>query len=68
MGNIRMYSTKGGRTYDLQYYEEDKLAQAVGPLPPQGLSGARGPVIEIRAESEEEAERKLIEALDSGNF
>ncbi|MBW1801639.1 MAG: hypothetical protein JRJ85_13030 [Deltaproteobacteria bacterium] len=68
ISNIGMHTTKEGRSYDLQFILEEKIAQAVGPLPPAGTTGARGIVLEIDANSETEAISKLTDALDTGDY
>jgi hypothetical protein len=66
MKRLGVYTTVDGNMYDLHYFEEDELAQAVGPLPKR--SGSAGVAVELIAESEEDAREKLIEALGPGTF
>ena len=42
------------------------MAQAVGPLPDR--VGARGVAFEIKAESEQEARKKIYAAIESGTL
>ena len=60
------FTTKEGNNYDCQYLPEDKLVQAVGPLPEH--IGARGVAFEAIAESEKEARKKIAEAIEKGNL
>ncbi len=60
------FTTKEGNNYDCQYLPEDKLVQAVGPLPKR--EGARGVAFELRAESEQEARQIISVAIESGTL
>lgn len=61
------YHTQDGEHYDCIFYPKKKIAKAIGPLPKFGI-GSRGPKVEVTAESEEEARRKLSERLGPGNY
>lgn len=66
MINIGLFPTKEGRSYDCHFIPENSSVQAVGPLPPPGHVGARGVAFETTAESEEEARKKVEEAIEQG--
>jgi hypothetical protein len=58
------HKTASGRKYDLQFDPDSKLAQA---LVLSRRFGAGHLVLAFRVESEEEALKMLLEALDSGS-
>ena len=58
------HRTVSGREYDLQFDPDSKLAQAL-VLPKR--FGAEHLVLAFKAESEREAVKMLVEALDSGS-
>ena len=55
-------SKDGRRSYDCHFITDEKIVRAVGPLP-DGV-GARRVALEERAENEEEAKRKIVEAIN----
>lgn len=67
MIELGMFTTKDGGNYDCHFIPEEKIVQAVGPLPHEGV-GARGVVFKERAESEKEARQKIEEAINQGNL
>ena len=64
MINLGIFKSKEGKSYDGRFIAEEKIAQAVGPLPER--VGAQGVVFETRAESEQEARQKISAAIESG--
>jgi hypothetical protein len=62
--SIGYHRTASGRKYDLQFDPDGKLAEAF-VLPKR--FGAGHLVLAFRAESEEQALKMLVEALDSGS-
>ena len=69
MTRFGRYTVKGGKTYDLLYFEDEKMARSIGPLLwPEVRAAFTGVVSEVSAESEEEALQKLAEALGEGTF
>ena len=64
--NLGIFKSKEGVSYDCHFRPEEKMAQAVGPLPER--FGARGTVFETRAESEQEARQKIQNEIDSGEL
>jgi len=68
MIELGIYTTKDGRDYDCHFLPDEKMAQAVGPLPSPGHVGARGVAFEVEAKSEQEARQKLAEVIGPGNF
>ena len=58
--------TTSKNSYDCHFIPGERKVQAVGPLPTQG--GARGPVFEADATSEEEAREIIQRAIDSGQL
>lgn len=65
---LGIYQTKDGKEYDCNYIPADKIAEAIGPLPEPGQFGSRGVAFEVRAESEQEARQKLVEAIGPGHW
>jgi len=58
---LGMYTTKDGKNYDCHFLPDEKIAQAVGPLPDRvGVSGA---AFEASAESEREVRQKIAEVI-----
>lgn len=55
-------TTKNGKSFDCRYLPKEKVAEAIGPLPDR--TGARGIAFTVSAESEQEAMRKLSEAIE----
>ena len=66
MISLGIFESKEGRSYDCQFLPEEKMAQAVGPLPAR--VGPRGVAFEVQAESEEEARQKILSAIESGTL
>lgn len=66
--NIGLYRTKDGSLYDCHFIPRDKLAQAIGPLPPPGQVGARGVAYEVSASNAEEAKELLAEKIGPGDY
>ena len=66
MIGLGIFTTRDGKNYDCQYIPDEKMAQAIGPLP--DYIGARGVAFSIRAESEQEAREKLAVKIGPGNF
>ncbi len=66
MNNLGIFESKTGRRYDCHFIPEEKMAQAIGPLPER--VGSRGVAFEIRAESEKEARQKISAAIESGTL
>ncbi|RJP76539.1 MAG: hypothetical protein C4522_18335 [Desulfobacteraceae bacterium] len=64
MINLGIFKSKAGKSYDCHFVPDEKIAQAVGPLPER--VGTRGVVFETRSESEEEARQKISAAIESG--
>lgn len=64
MINLGIFKSKAGKSYDCHFISDEKIAQAVGPLPER--VGSRGVVFEARAESEQEARQKISAAIESG--
>lgn len=61
MKNLGIYKTKDGKLYDLIYFSDEGLGQAIGPIPER--VGAAGVATEVRASSNSEAKELLIEKL-----
>lgn len=66
MLELGVFSSKDDKSYDCHFLPEEKVVQAVGPLPDR--VGARGVAFEATAESEEEARRKIAEAIENGSL
>lgn len=66
MIKLGIFRTKENNSYAGHYFPESKKAEAVGPL--TGTTGARAPVFETIANSEEEARKKIEEAIESGEL
>jgi hypothetical protein len=64
MKTLGIYTTVDGNRYALHWYPEERLAEAVGPLP--DYVGTAGEAVTLNANSEEEARAKLAEALGPG--
>lgn len=61
MKRLGIYESKDRKIYDLVYFPENQLGQAIGPLPDR--VGAAGVAAEVRTYSEIEAEKLLVEKL-----
>jgi len=61
MKRLGIYKSKDRKIYDLVYFPENQLGQAIGPLPER--VGAAGVAAEVRTSSEIEAEKLLVEKL-----
>lgn len=66
MINLGIFKSKSGESYDCHFIPDEKMAQAVGPLPDR--AGSRGVVFETRAVSEQEARDKISAAIESGTL
>jgi cadmium resistance protein CadD (predicted permease) len=66
MVRLGIFTTRDGKNYDCQYIPDEKMAQAIGPLPDH--IGVRGVAFSTRAESEQEAREKLPVKIGPGNF
>jgi hypothetical protein len=64
--NLGIFKSKTGKSYDCHFIPDEKMAQAVGPLPER--VGSRGVVFKTRAESEQEARQKISAAIESGTL
>ncbi|KKL96779.1 hypothetical protein LCGC14_1841090 [marine sediment metagenome] len=60
MKQLGLYTAKSGRMYDLIYWEDIGLVEAIGPLPEPGYGGARGTAFSVKANSIEEAQNSII--------
>jgi hypothetical protein len=65
MQHIGLYRTSRGNLFDLQYDEETKTCQAVGPIPPVGAAGV---AITERANSSEHAKTVLERRLEEEGY
>lgn len=61
MKRLGIYKGKDRKIYDLVYFPENQLGQAIGPLPER--VGAAGVAAEVHTPSEIEAEKLLVEKL-----
>ncbi len=59
MIELGAFTASDGKKYDGHFHPENKVAEAIGPLPVDGSSGARGVAFSVKAESEKEAIQKL---------
>ncbi|NQT10471.1 MAG: hypothetical protein HQ573_04780 [Desulfobacteraceae bacterium] len=66
MINLGIFKSKAGKSYDCHFIPDEKIVQAVGPLPKR--VGSRGVVFETRAESEQEGRDKISAAIESGEL
>lgn len=64
--NLGIFKSKAGKSYDCHFIPDEKIVQAVGPLPKR--VGSRGVVFETRAESEQEGRDKISAAIESGEL
>jgi len=62
-----IHTSKDGKIYDLKFRPEAKNAIALGPLPEIGES-VSDIAFEVDAESEDEAKKRLIQKIESGQF
>jgi hypothetical protein len=62
--SLGYHRTTSGRKYDLQFDPDGKLAEAI-VIPKRVCAGHL--VLAFRVESEEQALKMLVEALDSGS-
>ena len=62
--NLGIFKSKAGKSHDCHFIPDEKIVQAVGPLPER--VGSRGVVFETRAESEQEARDKISGAIELG--
>lgn len=68
MIELGIYRAEDGKDYHCQYALDDKIAEAIGPLPEPGQTGARGVAYEVKAESEQEARAKLAAKIGLGTW
>lgn len=66
MIELGIFISKSGKSYDCHFIPKNSSVKAIGPLPPPGHVGARGIAFETTAESEEEARKKVEEAIEQG--
>lgn len=67
MIDLGIYQTKDGKEYDCNYIPADRIAEAIGPLPETGV-GSRGVAHRVKANTEQDARKKLAEKIDPGQF
>jgi hypothetical protein len=63
MINLGIFKSKSGKSYDCNFIPDEKIAQAVGPLPER--VGSRGVVFKTQAYSEQEARYKIAIAIET---
>ena len=66
MIKLGIFRTKENNSYACHYFPESKKVEAVGPLTDR--MGSRGVTFETIADSEEEARKKIEEAIESGEL
>lgn len=66
MIKLGIFRTQENNSYAGHYFPESKKAEAVGPLTEH--VGSSGAAFEIIAYSEEEARKKIEEAIESGEL
>lgn len=65
MIKLGIFRTQQNNSYTGHYYPESKKAEAVGPLKSVGSAAV---AFETVADSEEEARKKIEEAIESGEL
>ena len=68
MIELGMYTAKDDGNYDGHYYPENNLVEAIGPLPADRDSGARGVAFSAPATSEEDVRSKILHAINEGKL
>lgn len=68
MIELGIYRTQDGKDYDCLFHPEEELAEAIGPLPEPGQTGARGAKFKVRARSKEEAKEGLAAKMGPGTW
>jgi hypothetical protein len=69
MVELRHYKTKDGKEYDCHFKADEKIAEAIGPLPTGGGNiGYRGVVYRVKAESKQDAKQNLAKEIGPGKF
>lgn len=66
MIELGIFTTQKNNSYACHYFPEVKKVEAVGPLTER--MGSAGVVFETIADSEEEARKKIQEAIESGEL
>jgi len=66
METLGIYKTTDGKEYDCLFFPNERIAEAIGPLPEPGQSGARGPAFTVHVASKKEAVEKLVEVIGPG--
>ena len=67
MGTFTVTS-KSGNNYDCHFILENKIVQAIGPLPNTNGPGGRGVAFEADATSLEDARVKIDDAIKQGRI
>lgn len=68
MIELGLFQTKDGHNYYGHYYPENNLVEAVGPLPVEEGTGARGISFKAPATSTEDARNKILNAIKEGTL
>ena len=62
MKSLGAFKTRDGKIYDLIYFSDEGLGQAIGPMIPNTI-GTASIAVKVKASSESEAKKLLIEKL-----